>query len=191
MTALKTTDIAAVIAALSGVPAVKYENKAKAEARLVATLAPITGEGSAAKAAAAILACADRDHAITAAASIKDEAEAAKLKAAQPAARRAALRVIAAETPEAEPKPRKVRAAKPKAEPKEKGKTKRDVMLDMVRRPEGATEQEICEAIGWKACLVTLRRAAVAEGITLRVEKAKGSRSRYFAHQTEQAIAAE
>lgn len=58
--------------------------------------------------------------------------------------------------------------------------SKKAVILSMVMRPEGATEDQMCEAIGWKACLVTLRRTAAAAGVTLRTEKAKGGRATYF-----------
>lgn len=87
--------------------------------------------------------------------------------------RKAALEVAAKAAPKAKAeKPAKVETAK---EP-----TKREIMLDMVCSKTGATEAEICERIGWKACLVTLKRAAAASGVTLRVEKQKGERARYF-----------
>jgi hypothetical protein len=63
----------------------------------------------------------------------------------------------------------------------DKGPTKREIMLSMASRKEGATEAEICEAIGWKACLVTLRRVCEAEGYDLRTERQKGARARYYA----------
>lgn len=82
--------------------------------------------------------------------------------------------VIAAKAP----KERKARAPRT-AEAGQK--TKREIIIDMVTRPEGATELEICEAIGWKACLVTLRRVCEAEKITIVARKEEGSRrSRYF-----------
>ncbi len=101
--------------------------------------------------------------------------------AGKPVNRKAALDLIEAEAPAPEVvKVKKAKAAKPKAEAAPKGPTKNQMMLDMVCRAEGATEQEICEAIGWKACLVTLRRASAAAGVTLRAEKQKGGRARYF-----------
>lgn len=94
-------------------------------------------------------------------------------KAIQKEKRKAALEVAAKAAPKAKTeKPAKVETAK---EP-----TKREIMLDMVCSKTGATEAEICERIGWKACLVTLKRAAAASGVTLRVEKQKGERARYF-----------
>ena len=59
--------------------------------------------------------------------------------------------------------------------------SKKAIMLDMVLAEGGATEQEICDAIGWKACLVTLKRVAAEVKATLRAEKVKGERTRYFA----------
>lgn len=54
-------------------------------------------------------------------------------------------------------------------------------MLDFVRRPEGATEAEICSAIGWKACRATLGRVCSKAGLPLRAEKdAETGRHRYF-----------
>jgi hypothetical protein len=38
--------------------------------------------------------------------------------------------------------------------------SKMATMIDMVLRPVGATEAEICAVIGWKQCRVTLTRAA-------------------------------
>jgi len=59
--------------------------------------------------------------------------------------------------------------------------SKKAIMLDMVLRPEGATEEDICKAIGWKACLVTLRRTAVEAGVELTREKVKGSKTVWHA----------
>ncbi|MEE9923987.1 MAG: DUF3489 domain-containing protein [Brucella anthropi] len=94
------------------------------------------------------------------------------------ASRKAAVELAVASAPKKEPK-----ANAPK-EP-----TKREIMLDMVCSPEGATEDEICKRIGWKACLVTLKRAASAAGVTLRAEKQKGQKSRYFGTRPEGALA--
>ena len=85
--------------------------------------------------------------------------------------------------PTAKSKPAKAETAPreaPKAKPATRERSKRDIMLDLVCRKGGATEAEICEQIGWKKCLVTLRRAAAAEAVTLHSEKVKGGRARYF-----------
>jgi hypothetical protein len=72
-------------------------------------------------------------------------------------------------------------ATAPKSQPAKAGKTKNEVMLDMVCRKRGATEAEICEQIGWKACLVTLKRAAEKFRVSLTSEKDKTTnRNRYF-----------
>lgn len=62
----------------------------------------------------------------------------------------------------------------------ERAPTKRQVLLDLVLAPAGATEAELCAAVGWKACMVTLRRAASAAGVTLRGERTKGQPTRWF-----------
>lgn len=49
--------------------------------------------------------------------------------------------------------------------------SKMATMLDMALRPVGATEAEICTAIGWKKCRVTLGRAAKKAGCELTHEK--------------------
>jgi hypothetical protein len=54
-------------------------------------------------------------------------------------------------------------------------------MLDMAKSPTGATEAEICAVLGWKGCIVTLRRAAEKAGLKLTSEKQKGGKARYFA----------
>jgi hypothetical protein len=83
------------------------------------------------------------------------------------------------------------KTAKPMAQAKAadgaKAPSKRQIMIDMVLRKEGATEAEICSAIGWKACLVTLRRVAEAQELSLRSvkePKEAGGKSRYFASKT-------
>lgn len=55
------------------------------------------------------------------------------------------------------------------------------VILEMIRRPGGATEAEICAAIGWKACAVTLRRV----GFTPVLIKAKGEKPGGTSHADE------
>jgi hypothetical protein len=65
--------------------------------------------------------------------------------------------------------------------PVEAKKTKNETMLDMAKSPTGATEAEICAVLGWKGCIVTLRRAAEKAGLKLTSEKQKGGKARYFA----------
>lgn len=45
--------------------------------------------------------------------------------------------------------------------------SKMATMLDMVLRPEGATEAQICKVIGWVKCRVTLKRTCEKVGATL------------------------
>lgn len=51
--------------------------------------------------------------------------------------------------------------------------SKMATMVDMVQRVSGATEPEICERIGWKACMVTLRRACESAGLRLEAQGEK------------------
>lgn len=60
--------------------------------------------------------------------------------------------------------------------------SKQSMMLDMALRKNGATEAEICEELGWRACLVTLRRTCEKVGASLTREPGKdGAKSRYYA----------
>ncbi len=91
------------------------------------------------------------------------------------------LSALAEVTPEPAPAQKKARPTK--AEKKDvapRGKTKNEIMIEMVMAEGGATEAEICEAIGWKACLVTLRRACQKAGVTLRGEREGRGQSRWF-----------
>jgi hypothetical protein len=45
--------------------------------------------------------------------------------------------------------------------------SKMATMFDMVTRPEGATEAQICKAIGWTKCRVTLKRTCDRVGAVL------------------------
>jgi len=49
--------------------------------------------------------------------------------------------------------------------------TKMATMIDMALRPIGATEAQICAAIGWKKCRVTLKRTADKAGYELATSK--------------------
>jgi hypothetical protein len=63
-----------------------------------------------------------------------------------------------------------------------KAASKNAVMLDMVRASTGATEAEICAAVGWKACRATLGRVTQKAGLTLSSVKDDATgRNRYFA----------
>lgn len=189
MTILTTADICKMTAAITGGEVKRAATKEKAAAKLQAVLSTVVGTEAAPFLARSILSS-DAGKAAEIVASLKaapeptEEAQAEVAPEVAPVvagkSRRAALALIEAEVPAPAPKTKKVRAEKLKAERAPKGPSKRDVILDMVCRPEGATEQEICDAIGWKACLVTLRRAAEAASVTLRAERAKGQKSRYF-----------
>lgn len=53
--------------------------------------------------------------------------------------------------------------------------SKQAQMLDMVLAPTGATEAEICRALGWKKCRVTLKRVCEKVGATLVATKNDGT----------------
>lgn len=80
--------------------------------------------------------------------------------------------------PKGEAKRKQQQAAKVRADGLKEG-GKKAQMVDMVCVPEGATELAICEALGWKACLVTLRRACDEANVTLTRVPVPGAKSRY------------
>lgn len=53
--------------------------------------------------------------------------------------------------------------------------SKQAQMLDMVLAPTGATEAEICKALGWKKCRVTLKRVCEKVSATLVSTKNDGT----------------
>lgn len=188
-----TTDLAAAFNAITGSNIKKFENRQKAEARVAAAL---TERGLTEMAIGTVM----RGETISTLAAEPDfsqptdeEAAQAEAEAAWNCAAPMAITLsemasaVEAGTKIDVPAPAPL-AAKAKRKPKTAGNAapqqrggKRQIIIDMVLRTEGATEAEICAAIGWKACLVTLRRVAVAQGIDLTARKDEGSRkSRYF-----------
>lgn len=53
-------------------------------------------------------------------------------------------------------------------------------LADTVCRPEGATHEELCKAVGWAQCLPMMKKAAERAGITLKTVKEDGKPTRYF-----------
>lgn len=51
--------------------------------------------------------------------------------------------------------------------------------MDTVCRPEGATHEELCSALGWKQCLPNMWRYAEKTGVAM-TTKQEGRRTRYF-----------
>ena len=113
MTNLTTNVINTIAALMTNTSVTRTATKELAIAKLTRAVAGALGERDADKATAAILAAANAEHAVQVFASIKAEAEAARVAAAAPKGRRAALRLIENEAPVAAPK-----AAKPRKEPK-------------------------------------------------------------------------
>lgn len=70
--------------------------------------------------------------------------------------------------------------ARPGVKPGSKG----EIMLNMVLRPEGATEAAICKVLDWKKCRVTLKRTCEKVGATLTSE-GKGEERVYRATMPE------
>ncbi len=59
--------------------------------------------------------------------------------------------------------------------------SKQSIMLDLALRDEGATEQAICQKLGWKKCRVTLKRVCDKVGAKLRSEKNVKGETVWFA----------
>jgi hypothetical protein len=53
-------------------------------------------------------------------------------------------------------------------------------LVDAVCRPKGATNAELCEAVGWAQCLPMMKKSCDKAGVTVRVEKKAGEPARYF-----------
>lgn len=53
-------------------------------------------------------------------------------------------------------------------------------LVDTVCREEGATNEELCKAVGWKECLPAMKKYAAKAGITITTKKEKGESTRYF-----------
>ena len=53
-------------------------------------------------------------------------------------------------------------------------------LVDFVCRKEGATNEELCEMIGWKQCLPFLKKSCEQAGVKLKTEKEPGERTRYY-----------
>jgi hypothetical protein len=84
------------------------------------------------------------------------------------------------------PKPK---TAPPKKQVKTEAKRRADgllegssaaLLVDTVLRKQGATNAELCKAVGWKQCLPYLRKSCEQAGVKLRTEKPEGELTRYF-----------
>ena len=53
-------------------------------------------------------------------------------------------------------------------------------LVDTVCRAKGATNRELCEAVGWRQCLPFLRKSCDQAGVKLRTEKKEGELMRYY-----------
>lgn len=54
------------------------------------------------------------------------------------------------------------------------------ILVDTVCRKEGATNEELCKAVGWKQCLPAMKKYADKAGVTITTKKEKGEPTRYF-----------
>lgn len=131
MTDLTIAQINTLAAEAAGTEPTRTANKERAIAKLTAAMAAIVGQHRADAATGAILASESEHAASSALRRMKAEAEAARLEAAAPKARRAALRLIEAEAPAPEA-PAKV-AKEPKAD---KAPGKRAAMIEAAQRGE-------------------------------------------------------
>ena len=173
-TNLSVTHLAQLTGILTGGALKRSATKEAATKRFASALHDRVGSNIASESQRDILQTADFSVAkamVEAAMRAADEGKTPKV------AKKAAAPKLATKTEKKQPKAGKT----PKlASPNDKVPSKRDLMLDMVCRKGGATEAEICKEIGWKKCLVTLRRAAAASDVALRTEKVPGGRARYF-----------
>jgi hypothetical protein len=79
--------------------------------------------------------------------------------------------------------PAKVSSNKPVREYRPDGLAKGSaaaLLVDTVCRPKGATNQELCEAVGWAQCMPYVKSSAAKAGVTIRTEKREGEPMRYF-----------
>jgi hypothetical protein len=53
-------------------------------------------------------------------------------------------------------------------------------LVDTVCRAKGATNAELCAAVGWAQCLPMMRKACDRAGVKVRTEKPEGEATRYF-----------
>lgn len=53
-------------------------------------------------------------------------------------------------------------------------------LVDTVCRKGGATNEQLCKAVGWKQCLPMLKKACERAGVKLRTEKKDGEPTRYI-----------
>jgi hypothetical protein len=53
-------------------------------------------------------------------------------------------------------------------------------LVDMILRPKGATNQELCESVAWKQCLPYLKSSAAKAGVVVTTEKKEGEATRYY-----------
>lgn len=67
----------------------------------------------------------------------------------------------------------------PATDPAPRGPSKRDVVVSLVLRPEGASHAELCAATGWRQCRDYLRKSAAMAGVEIERRKVDGE-SRYF-----------
>lgn len=54
------------------------------------------------------------------------------------------------------------------------------ILVDTVCRKEGATNDELCKAVGWKECLPAMKKYAAKAGVTITTKKEKGQPTRYY-----------
>jgi hypothetical protein len=54
------------------------------------------------------------------------------------------------------------------------------LLVDSVLRKAGATHKELCQIVGWKACLPFLLKSCQQAKVRLRKEKEQGGQIRYY-----------
>jgi hypothetical protein len=48
------------------------------------------------------------------------------------------------------------------------------LLVDTICRPKGATNQELCETVGWAQCMPYVKSSAAKAGVTIRTQKVDG-----------------
>ncbi len=105
----------------------------------------------------------------------KQEINMATTKTAKKAATKTAKKAAGKKAPKTPAAPKAAPAASAGRLDGLRTGSKQAQMLDMVLDPTGATEAEICRALGWKKCRVTLKRVCEKVGATLVATKNDGT----------------
>lgn len=54
------------------------------------------------------------------------------------------------------------------------------ILINTICRKKGATNEELCQAVGWEECLPAVKKYAAKAGVALTTKKEPGQLTRYF-----------